>query len=292
MTGILAGKVAVITGGTRGIGLAIAGTYTQHGARVVISSRSPESVEQALEQLNMPKDQVIGLPCDVRDLEQVQSLAGSASGRFGRIDIWVNNAGVSGPYGPTLEISPERFVEVVQTNIMGVYHGSMVAAHHFTTNGSGKLINVVGRGARGPVPYQNAYASSKAWIKSFTMALAKEIEGREIGVYVLSPGMVLTDMLERPEVVRGYEEKLGTRYQLVLRMWSGPADEAAAAALWLASPATDGKTGIDRRLLTGPKLAAGALRELGRRLLGRPIRTIDVSPEIVPPWTPGSIGRS
>lgn len=291
MTGVLAGKAAVVTGGTRGIGQAIAETFAREGARVVVSSRSNESVRHALEELNLPKDQVMGLACDVGDLEQVRSLAQFAVGQYGRIDIWVNNAGVSGPYGSTIEISPERFAEVVHTNIFGVYHGSMVAAWHFTASGSGKLINVVGRGARGPVPFQNAYASSKAWIKSFTMALAEELEGRGIGVYVLSPGMVLTDMLQRPEVVQGYEERLGRRYQMVLRMWSGPADEAAAAALWLAGPATDGITGIDRRLLTMPKLAAGALRELGRRLLGRPIRSIDVSPVIVPPWKPDGVTR-
>ncbi len=292
MTGILAGKVAVITGGTRGIGLTIAETYARQGARIAVASRSSESVRQAVESLKMASDQVIGEACDVRDFAQVQALARSALGQYGRIDIWVNNAGVSGPYGPTIEISPERFTDVVHTNILGVYHGSMVAAWHFTANNSGKLINVVGRGARGPVPFQNAYASSKAWIKSFTLALAEELRDHGVGAYVLSPGMVLTDMLQRPEVVEGYEERLGTRYQTVLRMWSGPAEEAARAALWLAGPATDGKTAIDRRTLTAPRLAAGALRELGRRLLGRPARSIEVSPVIVPPWKPDAQMRS
>jgi glucose 1-dehydrogenase len=288
MTAILAGKVGVITGGTRGIGLAIAETFARQGASVVISSRSTDSVGHAVEQLKKATDQVIGRACDVRDLAQVQALAQAAVQRYGRIDIWVNNAGISGPYGPTIDIAPDRFVEVVNTNVIGVYNGSMIAARHFSSNNSGKLINVVGRGARGPVPYQNAYASSKAWVRAFTLALAEELQDRGIGVYVLSPGMVLTDMLQRPEVVEGYEDRLSTRYQTVLRMWSGPAEEAARGALWLAGPATDGKTAIDRRMLTLPRLAAGALLELGRRLLGRPVRSIEVSPVIIPPWKPNT----
>jgi glucose 1-dehydrogenase len=292
MAGALADKVAVITGGTRGIGLAIAEAYAGEGARVVVSSRSGDSVRRAVEQLKTSTDQVNGFACDVRELAQVQALARHAVRQYGRLDVWVNNAGVAGPYGPTIEISPERFADVVYTNILGVYHGSMVAAWHFTSNGGGKLINVVGRGARGPVPYQNAYASSKSWIRSFTLALAKELEGGGVGVYVLSPGMVRTDMLQRPQVVEGYGDQLEGRYQTVLRMWSGPPDEATQAAVWLAGPATDGRTGIERRLLTFPKLLAGALRELGRRMLGRPIRTIDVSPVTVPAWKPDSSARS
>lgn len=291
MTETLAGKVAVITGGTRGIGLAIAEAFAREAAQIAVASRSAESVRQALESLQDMSDQVIGQVCDVRTYAQVEALARAALDKYGRIDIWVNNAGISGPYGPTIEIDPEHFVEVVNTNILGVYNGSMVAALHFTSGNAGKIINVVGRGARGPVPFQNAYASSKAWVRSFTLALAHELGERGIGVYVLSPGMIRTNMLQQPEVVEGYEDHLGERYQTVLRMWSGPAVEAAQAAVWLAGPATDGRTAIDRRMLTPPRLIAGVLREAARRLLGRPSPSIEVSPMIIPAWKPAGIGQ-
>ncbi|HLC04114.1 MAG TPA: SDR family oxidoreductase [Anaerolineales bacterium] len=291
MKGILAGKVAVITGGTRGIGLAIAEAYARQGAHIAVSSRSAEAVKVAVEGLRDDTDQVIGQVCDVRDRAQIQELSDVTLQHYHRIDIWVNNAGISGPYGPTIEISPERFAYVVHTNILGVYYGSMTAVLQFSSQNSGKLINVVGRGARGPVPYQNAYASSKAWVRSFTLALAEELEESGIGVYVLSPGMALTDMLQRPEVVEGNEGRLGDRYKTVLRMWSGPPDNVGEAAVWLASPATDGRTAIDRRLLTPPRLIAGMLGEAARRLLGRASPSIEVSPTIIPAWKPPSSRR-
>lgn len=292
MTGTLDGKVAVITGGSRGIGLAIAEAFARDGARIVIGSRSTESVKQAVERLRLSTPDVIGQACDVQDLAQVQDLAKATIDHFDEFDVWVNNAGISGPYGPTLDVAPERFVEVVNTNILGVYNGSLVAAQHFRSKGAGKLINVVGRGARGPVPYQNAYASSKAWVRSFTLALAEELKESAIGVYVLSPGMVQTEMLQHPEVVEGYQDRLGDRYQMILRMWSGPVDRAAEAAVWLAGPATDGKTAIDRRLFTRSRLIGGALGELWRRAAGRSARPIEVEPTVVPAWKPPAPERS
>jgi NAD(P)-dependent dehydrogenase (short-subunit alcohol dehydrogenase family) len=292
MTGSLDGKVAVITGGTRGIGLAIAEALAGEGARIAISSRSAESVRQATERLRQVTNEVIGAVCNIQSMTEVEALARTAIDHHGKIDIWVNNAGISGPYGPTIDIAPDRFIEVVNTNIIGVYNGSLVAVLHFRSRAAGKLINVVGRGARGPVPFQNAYASSKAWVRSFTLALAEELKGSRIGVYVLSPGMVQTEMLQRPEVVEGYEDRLGDRYQMILRMWSGPADRAAQAAVWLAGPATDGKTAIDRRLFTRSRLIAGILGELSRRLLGRQGRLIEVKPRIIPAWKPPSSMRS
>ena len=115
----LEGKVAVITGGSRGFGYAIAKAYLEAGARLVIASRPPASVQEAADQLSAGGDQVIGLPCDVGILEQVRKLAQIAIQAFGGIDIWVNNAGISAPYGPTTGISPEIFTRVVQTNILG-----------------------------------------------------------------------------------------------------------------------------------------------------------------------------
>ena len=129
------------------------------------------------------------------DATQVKALADLALSRFGRLDGWVNNAGLSAPYGPTLSVPPERFLQVIQTNIVGVYNGSFVAMQHFVGQGQGKLINIFGRGDTGPQPFQNAYASSKYWVSSFTRALAKEYKDSGVEVIGYNPGLVITDLL-------------------------------------------------------------------------------------------------
>ena len=207
--GNLQDKVAVITGGTRGLGLAIAQAYAAEGAAVVVASRSAEAVDQAVRDWLTTGANARGRAVDMGRLEEVEALAELAVQAFGRIDIWVNNAGTAGPYGPTLEISPQAFNQVVQTNILGVYYGSRVALKHFLPQRSGKLINLLGHGFRNPVPYQNAYASSKAWVRSFTLALADETQGSGVGVFAFNPGMVLTDLLTNVEVVEGSQRAPG-----------------------------------------------------------------------------------
>ena len=263
---LLKDKVAVITGGTRGLGLAMARAFGREGAAVVIGSRSPEAVQAALEELHKDGGKVSGLACDVASAEQVQALAAHALAAFGRMDIWVNNAGVAGPYGPTIDTAPEAFMRVVETNIVGVYNGSRTAMLQFLLQGHGKLINVLGRGYNEPVPLQNAYASSKAWMYSFTMALAKETKNSGVGVFALAPGMMVTDLLTEVEVIAGYEHKLkpmGT----IIRMWARPPESAAEKAVWLASSATDGKTGRLVKLMGFSIMLGGALQEGFRRLM-------------------------
>ena len=172
--GALEGKVAVITGGTRGLGLAIARAYIREGAAVVVASRSAEAVTAAVAQLQTPTARIAGISCDVGDLAQVQALKDYALATFGALDIWINNAGIAGPYGATAHIAPDMFTAVLQTNIIGTYNGSWVAMQHFLPRHQGKLINILGAGARRPMPMQNAYTSSKGWMKNFTSMLAQE----------------------------------------------------------------------------------------------------------------------
>lgn len=282
MTQILRGKVAVITGGTRGFGLAIARAYASEGAAVVISGRTTQAVESAVAGLTAEGAQVSGLRADVAEAAQVQTLAAFALQKHGRFDVWVNNAGISAPFGPTFAASPGEFERVVSTNILGLYRGTRAALDHFLPRRAGKLINVLGRGARSPVPLQNAYGASKAWVRSFTAALAKEYAGSGVGIFALAPGMMRTDMLLRPTAYRGYDERLAGAYTTVLRMWSRPPEVAARKAVWLASTATDGKTGLTAQAMGPGAMLGGAVRELLRRMLGRPVEPIDVQVVTLP----------
>lgn len=279
---ILEGKVAVITGSTRGLGLAIARAYAREGATVILASRSATAVKQAVDGLKTEGAQASGRPCDVGDLAQVEALATHAMGVFGRLDVWVNNAGISAPYGPTVHIPPDEVTHVIQTNILGVYYGSLVALRHFLSEGKGKLINVLGHGDRQPVPMQNAYAASKAWIRNFTLALAKEYKDSGVGVFTFSPGLVDTDMLRQPKVVASYQERIKP-LETVMRMWANPPEVPARKALWLASSATDGRTGLEVRVLTRSRMLSGLLREGWRRLIRRPAPPIEFNITSVPP---------
>lgn len=277
---LLKDKVAVITGGSRGLGLAIAQAYVREGAAAVIGSRSAESVQRAVDELKQTGARASGLPCDVASMEQVQALADHALAAFGRLDIWVNNAGVAGPYGPTLGADPTAFVRVIETNILGVYNGSRAAMLQFTAQRHGKLINVLGRGYNEPVPLQNAYASSKAWVYSFTLALAKETRSSGVDVFALAPGMMTTELLTEVEVIAGYEDRLkpmGT----IIRMWAKPPAQAAEKAVWLASAASDGKTGKIVKLMGMGTMLGGALRE-GLRRLARMAPPQPVNLKVVP----------
>ncbi len=283
--GILQGKAAVVTGASRGLGLAIAKAFAREGAAIAVCSRSARSVEQALESLRRSGATAIGLPCNVSQAQQVRALAARALDSFGRLDIWINNAGLSAPYGPTMAVSPEKFYEVVHTNILGAYHGSHAAMAHFLEQKRGKLINISGHGDRGPQPLQNAYASSKAWLRSFTMALAQEYKDSGVGVFLFSPGLVDTDMLRRIQAVEGYAGR-AQALPTVMRMWANPPEIPARRAVWIASSATDGRTGLIVRQLGMGRLVSGLLKEGLRRITAQTPEPIEIETTLVPPYSP------
>jgi NAD(P)-dependent dehydrogenase (short-subunit alcohol dehydrogenase family) len=221
-----------------------------------------------------------GVPCDVADIQQVRALADHARATFGGVDIWVNNAGVAGVYGPTLAIPRARFRQVVETNIMGTYHGSTVAMEHFLARKGGKLINVIGRGDRQPAPFQNAYGPSKAWVRSFTLALAAEYRDSGVGVFAFNPGLVITELLTDVDVAPGFAGQLRP-LDTVIRLWGEPPEVPARTALWLASKATDGRTGLAISVLTKRRLVFGVLRAGVRALLRRPAVAPPVRPHVV-----------
>ena len=281
--GVLAGKVAVITGSSRGLGLAIAQAYVREGAAVALASRSSAALAEAAAACERQGARASWQATDVGDLEQVKALADHAVKMFGKIDIWINNAGYAGVYDPTAALDPQDFEHVVRTNILGEYYGSWVALRHFLAQGTGgKLINLLGRGDTTPVALQNAYASSKAWVRNFTLALAKEYKKTGIGIYAFQPGLVETDLLCKVEVVQGYEQKLRI-FSTIIRIWANPPSVPAEKAVWLASAATDGKTGLEVRVLTPGKQVAGLLRDLRRLVQRQPPRDTSIQIKITPP---------
>lgn len=276
--GQLDGKVAVITGSSRGLGYAIAETYAREGAAVVLSSRSESQIRANVAALTAKGYRAAGFPCDVSSLEDVRALAANAAQTFGKIDIWVNNAGMAGVFGPTAATPVDRYERVLKTNIFGTYYGSITALQYFLPQRSGKLINLLGRGDDKPVPLQNAYAPSKTWIRSFTLALAKEYKDSGIGIFAFNPGLVDTDMLRKLESTPGYEAKLKP-LSTVIQLWANEPDVPADKALWLASCATDGKTGLAVSVLTRKLVVTGALHFLINKLTRQPMRdaTLDIT---------------
>lgn len=280
--GKLDGKVAVITGSTRGIGLGIAQAYAREGAALVVSSRSQAAVDQTVKQLRELGGRVVGTACDVSQQEQVLALADFAVQNYAKVDIWFNNAGLEAAYGPTMSYAVEDFNKVVQTNILGVYYGSRAALQLFLPQRSGKLINMVGRGYKSPVPYQNAYAASKAWVLSFTKSLAQEYADSGVGIYNFNPGLVITDLLTRFDVIEGHEHRLKV-FPTVVRVLGRRPEHPARKAVWAASSATDGKTGLLINVFSYRQALEGAFKEVARRVTRRPSDIPEIHMRSVPP---------
>ena len=278
----LSGKVAVVTGASRGLGKAIATLFAYEGAKVVLAARSQKDIEQIAAGLQANGFTAATFVCDVSDPQQVEALAHFAITTYGYFDVWVNNAGVSGPYGATFDLAPEQFVSVLQTNIFGVYHGSRMAMRHFLPRKSGKLINILGAGSKKPAPNQNAYGSTKAWIRVFTLALATETRDSGVGVFALQPGLMDTDLLTEVVTFKEHEKRLREFMPFLIRAAGKKPEVAAHKALWLASSATDGKTGLDVSVGSRLSFLLGFLREGLRRLLRLPTRPVIMNVRAIP----------
>lgn len=225
---VLSGRVAVITGSSRGLGLAFARLLGHHGATVVLTARTSADVDHAVADLRTAGIAAHGLAADVGVLADVERLRDEAA-RHGVLDIWVNNAGAAGVFGPTATTPTAHFERVVRTNILGTYYGSRVGLGAFLAQDHGDLVNLYGRGDDRPVPMQNAYASSKAWIRSFTRALQGEVRGTNVRVHGMNPGLVRTDMLGRVSAQAGFEGRMKA-LPVVVGLW-GQTPEVAARPL-------------------------------------------------------------
>ena len=232
----LEGKTALVTGGSRGIGYAIAAGIIDAGGRVIISARNPETLEAAAQKLGT---NAIGLSCDVGDPEAITTLIETAWG-LGPVDILVNNAGISPFYNRAEHVTVEEFDSVTNVNLRGAYFCSVELARQlFDANRSASIINIASVLGLQPDLRQSVYAMSKAGLIQITKALALEWADRGIRVNCLAPGWITSDMTDSLLESRHGERLLGNipmgRY--------GSASEVVGAVLYLASEASTYVTG-------------------------------------------------
>lgn len=239
---VLTDRVAVITGGTRGIGRSIAELFGRAGARVVVSSSQANAVRQTITDLTRLGIQCSGFACDVSVRTQVEALVQKVVADWGNIDIWVNNAGISGPFGYTLDIPPSEWEQVLRVNVLGCYYGCTAVLPHMLERRYGKIINVSGGGASRAQRFLSAYSSSKAAIVRFSEGLAREYNQAFLSINVLEPGLVKTDMITQARAVGSASDAL-KHLPFLLHAMGTTLEETADLALQMASSATDGVSG-------------------------------------------------
>ena len=228
-------KVAIITGGGRGIGRAIAIAYAAEGARIVIAARSAEQLDEVATEITEQGAEVLTVPTDLRINADVENLVQKTVDRFGRIDILVNNAGVN-PRGLFLDSTDEEWEQGWQINVMGVVRCCRAALPIMQQQGSGNIINV-GSGM-GQVGHANlsVYCASKAALHGLTQAIAEEVWQDGIIANVLIPGPVRTE-LSKPAW-----ENSGT-FRAQSDPWKKPEQVVASALFLAAQPPASGMTG-------------------------------------------------
>ena len=188
-------RTVVVTGGTRGIGKGMAREFLKRGHRVVVCGRSDDSASASAADL-AEHGEVLGKGCDVSDYASVQALWDAAVERFGGVDIWINNAGISNRRANVSELRPEEMAEVVSTNLTGSFNGCRVAIEGMRKQENGGAVYVFeGFGSNGmTAPGLTPYGSTKRAITYMAKSLAREVRGSNVIVGALSPGIVITDM--------------------------------------------------------------------------------------------------
>jgi NAD(P)-dependent dehydrogenase (short-subunit alcohol dehydrogenase family) len=189
----LTGKVGVITGGSRGIGLAIAHALLHRGASVAITATNQGHLDAASRELtaNVPADRVLALRADVRQYAEVEKAIAAAVATFGGLDVLVNNAGV-GVFRPVAETTVEEWHRVIDTNLSGVFYGCHAAIPHLRQRGGGWIVNISSLASKNPFVNAAAYCASKAALNAFSEALMQEVRYDGIRVAYVLPGSVNT----------------------------------------------------------------------------------------------------
>jgi NAD(P)-dependent dehydrogenase (short-subunit alcohol dehydrogenase family) len=256
----------VITGSTRGIGYGLAEAFLARGCCVTVSGRSQPGVDAAVERLaaTFQPDRIFGQACDVAQPAQVQSLWDQASARFGQVDIWINNAGMSNPQKPLWQQTAETTQAVVATNLLGTIHGAQVAIRGMLGQGFGSVYLMEGLGSNGSrVDGLALYGATKYAVRYLCESLARETRATPLVVGALSPGMVVTDLLTGDYAGRPAEWRRARRIFNIL------ADRVETVTPWLAEQVlANTRSGRHIAWLTRGKII--------RRFLAAPLRRRDL----------------
>ena len=244
----LSGRGVLITGGSQGIGNAIAQACLQAGADVYICARGKEAVERARAELQESAEsgqRVFGDAIDVSDLESVKNLLAKVTNALANLAGVVNAAGITGATGLLDETDPTEWMQTVQVNLFGTMLVCREVLPHFRKRGYGNIVNFSGGGATSPRPYFSAYAASKIAVVGLTETLSKELKGTGISVNAIAPGAVNTRMLD--DVLKAGADKVGAAaYQGALKQQTSggtPSTKAVELCVKLLSAETDGLTG-------------------------------------------------
>ncbi|MEI6128362.1 MAG: SDR family oxidoreductase [Pseudomonadota bacterium] len=192
-------KKIVITGSTKGIGYGLAKAFLKKGCSVVISARGTSTLDEVLKEFEAAfgKDKVTGAACNVADYGQVRALWNLGNKKFGKIDIWINNAGICNESGPAWSVDPEAMKTIVDTNIVGALYGVRVAMEEMMKQGDGDIYNMYGFGAWDELtpPGLTVYGTTKRALRYLTEALILEAESLPVRIGWMMPGIVITDFV-------------------------------------------------------------------------------------------------
>ena len=192
--GQLEGKVAIVTGASRGIGAGAAFVLAKAGAAVMLVARDGKRALQLADEIVANGGQAIASPCDIADYGSVRRMVDETERRLGRIDILVNNAGIIEPIGPLVDSDPTAWRRSIEVNLVGAYHTARATLPRMLETGNGTVINVSSGAAHRPLEGWGAYCAGKAGLAMLTEAIALECADAGVRVFGLAPGVVDTDM--------------------------------------------------------------------------------------------------
>ena len=236
----LYGKVALITGASRGIGRAIGLRLAKAGAAVVVSSRKMENVQAVASEIKAAGGKALALQAHVGRPDDVTALVAQAMDTFGRIDVAVNNAATNPHFGPVLTADEGQWDKILDTNVKGVFRVCKAVVPHMQSQGGGKVINMTSVAGLRPAPGMGVYSVSKAAIIALTQVLAVELGHANIQVNAIAPGVIKTRfsqlLWQTPRIADPILDSLPLgRF--------GEPEDVVGLALYLASPASDYVTG-------------------------------------------------